>query len=243
MKTFNLNSKYELTGAQISFAESVAIIGDFKESVIYSLMDRIPVFLVDEKTQEKYGEGDILGFYQDSGTILGETIPIIGICLERILNYASDDEELMFLIASVIIHEFAHAKISAFSRGVYSPRDEFYKWMEESSANFITINYFENYESDFKSPHPKKQTKYAHKTYSQTPLAFLKQFVNQQPDEYKLGLDLFQHKIWFSHIWASHKADINNRPQEKKDWLQYVQSNVGKTDKVTLNKLYEALWK
>jgi len=81
MKVINLNSKFELTLAQINFTESVIICGTDKpirkDDSISILMNRIPVFLVDSITQEEYGNGDMLGFYQYSPRILGVETPVI----------------------------------------------------------------------------------------------------------------------------------------------------------------------
>jgi hypothetical protein len=241
MKVINLNSRFELTEAQISFAESVIICGEDEpireDDSISILMNEIPVLLVDIKTQEEYGNGDILGFYQHSARILGFEIPVIGLCLEKIINEVKTDEELIILIAKVLIHEFAHAKMKLHPSANYYPIDEFYKWMEEPMANLITLEYFKNYDKGYRH----RRTKLAYATILISPFDYVKEFISKQPDNYRLGLDLFEHRVFQWWIWRNQKDKIQYKTKEKKDWLDYVKANVGKTDKVMLDKLFEEL--
>lgn len=243
LKVINLNSKSELTSPQIAFTESVIIKGEREPSITY-LMDQIPIFLLDEVSFREYNSGEIdyLGFYSHSANIIGINRPAIGLCLERIVKSVKNDEELQYLIAKVIIHEFAHAKMARYSRGIYHPKDEFYKWMEESSANFITLNCFERFQLNSKEHFFNSEIQYA-KLNKIEPLDFVISFINNQTDPYKFGLDLYYNKIWFSHIWSSHREIISQRTNEKGSWLTYVKNNLGNTDKETLNQLFEDLWK
>ena len=270
MKVINLNSKFELTQAQISFAESVIICGEdgMREcDSISILMNEIPVLLVDIKTQEKYGyvdggrdrdgdgdgdrdgdvDGDILGFYQHSTRILGAEMPVIGLCLEKIINAVKTDEELVILITQVLIHEFAHAKMKLHSRANYYPIDEFYNWMEEPMANLITLEIFKHYEISNRHFHigfcRHREKKLACATTLISPFAYVKDFISKQPDNYRLGLDLFDHRVNHWWIWSNQKDKIQKKTKEKQDWLHYVKANVGRTEKVMLEKLFEKLHK
>ena len=240
MKIINLNSKNELTPAQISFAESVIIYGEDEpiktEDSISSLINNIPIFLVNTRTQEEYSNGDLLGFYQHSGSILNTRIPVIGLCIDRIIEVVNSEEELIILIAKVIVHEFAHAKMGRHPGAGYYLSDEFYKWMEEPMANLITLEYFENFNK-------LKSKNLAHVKTQLNPFDFVKDFVSKQPDNYKLGLDLFKHRIRYWWIWRSYKNKIKENTEEKNAWLNYVKNNVGDTDKEKLNDLFEALYK
>ena len=68
MKVINLNSKFELTQAQISFAESIIIFGEHEKMTYYDsisvLINEIPIFLVNVETQKEINNEDFLGFYQ-----------------------------------------------------------------------------------------------------------------------------------------------------------------------------------
>ena len=246
MKIINLNSNVELTMAQISFVESIIACGDDKplrdDDSISFLMNEIPIFLIDKRTQEEYSNGDLLGFYQHSSRILGTNTPVIGLCLEKIIDQVKSEEELIILIAKVIIHEFAHAKLSLDPRANYHPIDEFYLWMEEPMANLITLEYFRS----FKYCHRRNRRYGISPAYKKTtilPFDFVKDYISKQPDNYRLGLDLFEKRIWYWWIWRNSKNEIQKKTKEKNDWLNYVKSNVGKTDEKILEKLFEALYK
>ena len=245
MIVINLNSRFELTRAQIGFTESVILCGEDQpireDDSIYNLMNDIPIFLVDRKTQEEYANGDHLGFYQHSSNILGVPTPVIGLCVEKIIDEVKTEEELIFLIAKVIIHEFAHAKMKLHPSAIYQPIDEFYKWMEEPMANLITLEYFKKYDQG--CLHKRYNAGgFAHVTFVKNPFDFVKFFISKQPDNYRLGLDLFEHRVWQWWIWRNSKNDMQKKATEKNNWLKYVKANVGKTDRVILNKLFEDLY-
>lgn len=157
MNIINLNSRIELSSAQISFAESVITYGYggripyFKGISLSRLMNRIPIFLVNEETQREFNGceddnnnenkhkcTDLLGFYQSKGIILGVETPIIGLCLEKIVKCVNTNEELTYLIAKVLVHELAHAKMDMHPNAEYKSIDEFYKWMEEPVSKLST---------------------------------------------------------------------------------------------------------
>lgn len=253
MKVINLNSRFELTPAQISFAEAVMIGGDRvpseREDSFPTLMNELPVFLVDEGTQEEYGKGDLLGFYHNSERILGLRTPVIGLCLDRIVKAATTEEELSILIATVLIHEFAHARMDPYPQADYYPIDEFYKWMEEPIANMITLECFDNFDHRryrFRFRKHKRDDigiHFAHINTHTDPLDFVKRFISTQPDNYRLGLDLFKHRyiLHTLRVWPRKKESIQKKTKEKNDWLVYVKEHVGKTDEDTLKKLIDAL--
>ena len=250
MKIINLDSKFEISNAQISFAESVIIIGEDEPVKEYDsisiLMNEIPIFLLSPRSMPDEDKGhsekpssEWLGFYQHSCRIMGIDTPIIGLCPERIIGCVNNDDELIILIAKVIIHEFAHAKMMLHPRANYQPIDEFYKWMEEPMANLITLEYFKYFERGYRH----RRTKLAYATTLISPFDYVKKFISQQPDNYRLGLDLFEHRVFQWWIWRNQKAEIQIKSKEKADWLNYVKPNVGRTDEKTLQKLFDELHK
>ena len=246
MKVINLNSRFELTQTQINYAELVVICGDItpmRDDSIFALMNEIPVFLIDREIQNEHGNGDPLGFYQPSSKILTIETPIIGLCLEKIVDVAKTDEELIILIAKVLIHEFAHAMMNLDQSAVYNPIDEFYEWMEEPMANAITLEYFSNFDMCFKYRGRNRDIQFAYVKTIINPFDFVKNFISKQQDNYRLGIDLFEHRIDQWWIWRKQKTEIQKKTKEKKDWLDYVKLNVGKTDEDTLEKLFKELYK
>ncbi len=251
MKIININSQYEITKAQQSFAEEIINFGEYIVKDDYSisrLMEQIPIFLLAPENMPEDGDErsekpstEYLGFYQDSFSIHGAKIPIICLCPERIIEQVNDDEELTILIAKVIIHEFAHALMNMYPMANYQPIDEFYKWMEEPMANLITLQYF-NVAAIRSYQHYRIKSLLPSTTYS-NPIEYVKKFISMQPSNYRLGLDLFEHRIHYWWIWRNRKKLIQKKTIEKQNWLNYVKKNVGKTTKASLESLFEALHK
>jgi hypothetical protein len=286
MKVINLDSKYDLTQAQISFAESVILLGEYnigsKDDSISALMEQIPVFLLSPESMfdenstcdgigddikdhigwwSGYGKDEVndcqldlidlgfgtrdepptkwLGFYIHSYRILDTETPIIGLCPERIMKCAHNNEDLMILIAKVLIHELAHARMKPHTSVGYSPIDEFYKWMEEPMANLITLNYFKNYVDHINN----RDVKFASLKPIVYPFDFVEKFISNQPPNYRLGLDLFKHKVGDWRIWRDRKIDIKIKHKEKDAWLKYVEPNVGRIDEKILDELFKDLHK
>jgi len=279
MKIINLDSKIELTPAQVSFAESVIIGGErhtypIHYSNVSIIMNQIPIFLLapesmpDENSivdgwvdvRENHSENDEkefkhelkpstewLGFYSHSNRIMGIETPSIGLCPERIIKCINTDEELCIAIAKVLIHEFAHAAMKDHPNANYTPRDEFYHWMEESMANVLTLEYFHRYNMEFRgryhSKFEDKSARLREATTIITPFNFVKTFISQQPPNYLLGLDLFQYGFYDWKMWSRLKSNIQHKTNEKKEWLDYVKANVGYADPAILKQLFEALYK
>ncbi|MCX6336681.1 MAG: hypothetical protein NT153_05245 [Bacteroidetes bacterium] len=273
MKVINLDSSYELTQAQISFAESVMSFDrpyrlDKEYPCISLLTEHIPVYLFSEKSMPvdslKYADDeneylihndqttlatpatDWLGFYQNRTSIYGVDTPIIGICPERIIRCVKNDEELILLIAKVIVHEFAHAQMnfhprdSRHSNAYYNPVDLFYKWMEEPMANVITLERFYYFTTSYSAGFT-----FAKCSLTPTlinPFDYVKDFINRQPNNYRLGLDFYNQRFWKWWEWRNNKALISLKVTEKADWLNYVRLNVGgTTTKSDLERLFNAL--
>ena len=245
MKIINLNSKYDLSPAQVHYAYSVALNGnDFHpidSGSIVRLMEEIPIYLLHPDSMPELGglkgekpSTEWLGFYKNQTSIHGVRTPSIGLCPERIAGCVKTEWELMVLIAKVIIHEFAHAQMRRRGMSNYSPKDEFYEWMEEPCANAITLYHFRDSN--------RRVNQIAHVTPPLEPLDYVQDFILGQPDNYRLGLDLYKHRI--SYVWwAIKKDEIQKRTNKKNAWLKYVKANVGKTDSVILNQLFDDLWK
>jgi hypothetical protein len=185
-----------------------------------------------------------LGFYQHSSLILGIHKPVIALCPERIIECVNNNEELMFLIAKVLIHEFAHAKLALHPNAQYDGhKPEFYKFMEEPMANLITLMYFDNYNKRTFSYN--NSTLPAHKTNLLNPFDYVKDFVQSQPTEYQMAWNFFNHQLfdaWW--IWRNNKIKfLDSNSNLKEIWLKYVRSEKLKTDKEVLIKNFNAFYK
>jgi len=251
MKIINIKSRYELNPSHVDYVRSIALNADIYDSEdhgISYLMNEIPVFLLDsrhmpdrEKEISDKPSTEWLGFYSHQTPILGGNIPTIGICPERIMGCVKTDEELMILTAKVILHEFAHARMRLHPSSDYLPVDEFYEWMEEPMANLMVINYFRD--GVYSRRYGRRSCEVARVTNCVDPASYVKAFIEGQPDNYRLALELYENGIWRWRNWANSKSKIQKKTKEKQDWLNYVKANVGKTDESTLKQLFEALHK
>jgi hypothetical protein len=239
MKITNLNSKFDLTPAQISFFESVALNGKSNRMVerpISYYLDKIPVFLTDIPTidqlkgnepdpfenidtgtvYEKNYNPDALGLYINEGEVLGVKSPCIVLCVEKIVNWAESEEELIVLIAKVLIHEFAHAVMAdEFQAEKNQSRDTFYVLLEESMANQMTLEYFESFEKDIQR-NKMLSERPAYATTIKNSYEIVKNFVFQQPAQYRLGL--FFHTLNCGFHW-------NSWMKNKSTWQKSVVKN------------------
>lgn len=255
MKVINLNSKFDLTAAQIDFAESVmtnfACIDRFPdESIDFSFFIKsIPVYLLDEqtmKTWERKNEREYfndfdserpsiewLGFYCPNCSVLGVTHPAIALCPERIEQCSSDDTELCWIVAMTLIHEFGHAFMDVSHYGHY---DEFHDWIEEPMANFITLHVAKCV--CFAKPSFSKYTWYVNSKYLTKNNSifdvdafykFVEDFIKHQPDNYRIGAYMFN-KGYFDLYnvvnWSRMKSEWSGLTWQKRLWLDYWKSVV-----------------
>ncbi len=250
MRVINISSRYNLRDSQISFVEEIVSYEKehnnmFSHFYVSDLMKQIPVLLLspedmlelDNELPPEYLDRnydadskdapptDLLGYYMHRNTSFRDenwNEPIIALCPERIIPLAKNNEELNTLIAKVIIHEYAHAMMA--NDGDIK-RDEFYHWMEDSLANMITLQYFDeckNFDHDF-----------AYVRSSFNPYDFVKEFISKQPSSYKFGIELDRSnaaflekfaklKIW--ELWRDYKNKIKDE-SAKENYLQYVKTN------------------
>jgi hypothetical protein len=151
------------------------------------LLNHIPVFLVNEKSFRQYSDSpentfEYLGWYMRLGR--NNDIPSIFICYDRIKIY-SKNNNYKYLFAKVVIHEFAHALMDCgiISLKKLNKRNKIlYEWIEESLANFITLQIAEK--SNFKR-------------FKKDVINFIK----IQPDNYKFGKVLFDEYHEDLFIW------------------------------------------
>ena len=101
-----------------------------------------------------------------------------------------NDEYLDNLIWKVIVHEYAHAIMDAMYNGLnklHQQDPKLYKYREESLANAFALKVLEK--------------------FTQSGFDKIKEFVKNQPEEYRHGLDLYQQKDLFKmmEFWRETK--------------------------------------
>ncbi len=240
MKIINLDSKYVPTPAQLSFAENVIEFGEHEpmrsEDSLAVLASEIPIFLLSAKGMDKTdrvgasSSMDFWGFYCHELPIGTSRKPAIGLCLERMIGSCKTEEELTILFAKVLIHELAHAKMTMHPGADYGPPDEFYAWMEEPMANLIVLETFDCYQRCHQHSASRRDSAPPFSTIA-SPLAQVRLFMEMQPDNYRLGIDLFDtglRKAWWN-IWRRYKSQFSDESKYK--WIEYTKANVGKADK------------
>lgn len=259
MKFININSNIVITPAQRSFIEEVILCDDrhdiMQADSFYQLSKTTPVFLINEESMKKHNfeiEGQYepnsdfrpdtewLGFYGRDSSGLFEHTPRIAICPERIAKCVSNDEEFMFLLAKVIVHEFSHAKMDYEDQNIkYRKKDTFWRWMEESSANRYTLEVFENYTRQDTSSTPFKRT-----SWRQSSFDFVVDFIKNQPASYALGYELFDKRPILDWEWEREKDSLGGqkRAKEKADWLEYMQKNYKDIHREQSDYLYDCVF-
>jgi hypothetical protein len=218
MIVINHNTKTELPADHITFFEAVVREYDarlpeaaYNPGNISMLLDEIPVVIVDVPTQDDHSSGDLLGFYMHTGVLGNIQAPLIGLCLERIYEETKNiPETYRYLTTKVLIHEFAHAMMAATPQSVYRNRDNAYRWIEEPMANMVTLLYL-SLGADESSVIRESLMR---------ALAYSRWFMlNQQPDEYKMGVVLYDQGIRDWWTWRSMKGTISDsRELERKAW-------------------------
>ena len=163
---------------------------------------------------------------------------------ERIRAIAKTDEEYMVLFAKVLIHELAHAKLDFHDENkAYGPIDNFFKWIEEPMANYITLETFEEYDRGMKYHHRRRHYGYNN---SKTKNAFeiVNKFILRQPSNYAIAAHLYNETVLrFYYLWRSHKDELGlgankQKIQSKQAWLNEI-STTASPD--VLRKIFDAL--
>ncbi len=218
---------------------------------LWDVIHKVPCYLInDELFGELFTTGGVddfgieaLGLYCHNpwgkliDTLLGYThklhtdknsneafAPAVYICPERIMSLAKGNyDDFLKYLAIVIIHEYYHAfSYDCLDKTEISLKNNaIWMWMEESSANAMTLIHIE------KSMNPDDSSL----------LEFAANFMERQPSPYKLGLRY--HTLGISEWcgWIVKGVECDNRKLEINDFINFVSRNIG-TDH-----LKKHLWK
>ena len=246
----------------------------FVEDSFWWLSKEIPIFLMNEDSMKKYDSKnecryehnfetkphtecryernfetkphtEWLGFYGRDSSGLFEHTPRIAICPERIANCVQDAEKFMFLLAKVIVHEFAHATMDWRDQNTkYRKKDDFWHWMEESTANKLTLEVFRNFSRGFHHRRYRAGSVFTQTSWGDKLFDFIIDFVKKQPPEYALGFELFEKGIGSPWMWSDNKDQLGGKKRinKKTHWLSYMKNNYKNIDEKISEKLYDDLF-
>lgn len=254
MKVINLNSRYDLTKVQIAFAQDMLSLEnldcDFRMEFPYNfnmLMEKVPVFLINEDTMREWERmreieypdaespaTEWLGFYAPRADIMRVEHPLIALCPERIIGCVKNDVELCWLIAKILIHEFAHA---AMDQTQYGRHDKFYLWVEEPMANLLTLEVIQAKRDSYRYRLPSYPSSYPHINDSENLTTgdgiydmeafyeYAKNFMRNQPANYSIAVHLHEKRFFHSKHWdwARSKESWRKLTWQKQLWLDYWQ--------------------
>ena len=262
MQIININSSIDISFSQ-KFIEEVLLYGEehhhMEKNSLHILSENIPIFLLNEESMKKYDtqieryeyntdfkpDTESLGFYGRDNTGLFERTPRIALCPERIAQCVANDEEFVFLLAKVTVHEYAHAKMDFENQNrQYRRKDEFWTWMEESSANRYTLEIFKNFTNNYRYTHNRRSSPFRNQNWEHALFDFVVDFVKKQPPEYALGYELFDKSPISESKWEREKANLggSQRVNEKKEWLDYMKNNYSNIDKEHSDFLYDCVF-
>jgi hypothetical protein len=214
----------------------------FSETYLFKNLNSMKIFLVGEEDfcymEQNCYHRELIDYQSPPTEVFGMYLtcpfPQILVCPERIRGWTQHNGRITFkmLFLKVLIHEIVHFKLNSGVR--YGKRDLFYKWMEESMANFIALN----------------ALYYFFKLCRRNMREFneLRLFCKKQPDNYAFGEILFeiekesekgefyaQYSKWFN---GCHQV---NKKRTKK-WLDIV-TNIDFIDYDKLVQEYNRLYK
>ncbi len=221
LKVININSRIDLTSADCAFVEQVIEYAEKllkweRRNSISELLSEIPVFLLSPEKmpvwpfeEDEIGDNpgiEYLGFYTRITSVYFDSIPAIFICPERILLTAKN-KSYQELLAVLIIHEFAHAKMDSFPEDKIDFSNEFYRWVEEPYANWFVLKYFHSYGNGYL-------------------FHSVKDCIQKEPENYKLGCIFFDADL-DCRYWEEWKEikKIGVKETKKKDWLDKMKVN------------------
>ena len=245
MNIININSKYNLTPWQIAFTKLVLNCEEynFSNNYLCNLLETIPFYLVNEstfclikdgsyhKSKKKENDDEIEKRISTTSNSLDNNtfsyyirkglhdIPEIYLCPEAILKFTKNEDEVIILLAKVIIYKLAYAFIN---KEELEPKDEFYYWMKEACPIEMTLNYFDIFgemyynSNKFYLNHQKNVVEFEHTI----------EFCSTKTEIYKLGFYLFENRFFSYLYWNDYEFTKSDKKIDKEKWLHYLKSEV-----------------
>lgn len=222
---------------------------------IYSKAREIPIFFVSEKTINQKGLAiacsvsddlhklrdvvdedrfwklekalvdrvDPIGLYLPKGELQDQG-PEIWVSYEKIRNQHQKWRDSKYTTALTLVHELGHAIMDAPTSGLYCLKI----WVEEPLANMIALYYLHSVGSSTTNGYARME--------------YVTDFVEKQPENYALGLNLFCSSRKFDwEAWKNAKWLLCFKIDALLDWVEYIKGNLGNVDDLRLEALFREI--
>ena len=166
---------------------------------------------------------DPIGLYLPKGELQDQG-PEIWVSYEKICNLHQNTQDSKYTTALTLVHELGHAIMDAPTTGLYCLKT----WVEEPLANMIALHYLD-------SVGPSK-------TYGNARMDYVTDFVQNQPENYALGLNLFRSNRGFDwKAWKNAKWLLCFKNDALVDWVEYIKGNLANVDDRRLKDLFREI--
>lgn len=166
---------------------------------------------------------DPIGLYLPKGELQDQG-PEIWVSYEKICNQHPKSQDSKYTTALTLVHELGHAIMDASTTGLYCLNT----WVEEPLANMIALYYLD-------SVGPSK-------TYGNARMDYVTDFVEKQPENYALGLNLFRsNRVFDWEAWKNVKWLLCFKIDALVDWVEYIKGNLANVDDRCLEDLFREI--
>lgn len=166
---------------------------------------------------------DPIGLYLPKGELQDQG-PEIWVSYEKICNQHPIYQDSKYATALTLVHELGHAIMDAPTSGLHCLKT----WVEEPLANMIALCYLASIGPS--------------RTNENSRMDFVTDFVQSQPENYALGLNLFRASRLFDwEAWKNAKWLLCFKIDALLDWMEYVKGNLANVDVRCLKDLFREI--
>ena len=166
---------------------------------------------------------DPIGLYLPKGELQDQG-PEIWVSYEKICNLYPNSQDSKYTTALTLVHELGHAIMDAPTSGLYCLKT----WVEEPLANMIALYYLDSIGPS--------------KSYGNARMDYVTDFVQNQSENYALGLNLFRsNRVFDWKAWKNAKWLLCFKNDALVDWVEYIKENWANVDDRRLEDLFREI--
>lgn len=166
---------------------------------------------------------DPIGLYLPKGELQDQG-PEIWVSYEKICNLYPNSQDSKYTTALTLVHELGHAIMDAPTSGLYCLKT----WVEEPLANMIALYYLDSIGPS--------------KSYGNARMDYVTDFVQNQSENYALGLNLFRsNRVFDWKAWKNAKWLLCFKNDALVDWVEYIKENWANVDDRCLEDLFREI--